>query len=387
MLKPVSIKRINKQDRERKVLFGLVECYIQTGKPIGSNTLKEAGFEDLSSATIRNYFANLEEAGYLTQAHSSGGRIPTSLALRTYAEAFADDYTFEEDEEPLRDLDKANSREIARYLQEGAELLSEWTGCAVFLSAPRFDHDFVITIKLVSLDVFRCLFVLITDFGVVQTEILHLREMPSPDGLKRIENYFHYRLTGIGRPENLEIREEALGKELYHELMLRYIVSYSNFTDEDIYRTGFSRLLAYPDFQETSLLASALSLFENVHSMRLLLKDCATKDRLKFWIGSDLDPYLPDSKSAVIAVPYSINSKPVGAIGLLGPARLPYRRLFSRLRRFSECVSQTLTRTIYKFKISFRQPESGKMYLQKEEYRLIGESRLVLIEDKHTGDI
>ena len=78
----MAIKRVGKQDRERKVLLGLVEYYIQTGKPVGSNALKEAGFGDLSSATIRNYFANLEEAGYLTQSHSSGGRIPTFLGYR-----------------------------------------------------------------------------------------------------------------------------------------------------------------------------------------------------------------------------------------------------------------------------------------------------------------
>ena len=85
-LKPVTVKRVGKQDRERKVLLGLVEYYIQTGKPVGSNALKESGFGDLSSATIRNYFAHLEETGYLIQSHSSGGRIPTDLAYRIYAD-------------------------------------------------------------------------------------------------------------------------------------------------------------------------------------------------------------------------------------------------------------------------------------------------------------
>jgi len=66
-------KKNKKATREHKVLLGLVELYLKTGKPIGSNTLKEHGFEDLSSATIRNYFAKLEEQGFLKQPHSSGG--------------------------------------------------------------------------------------------------------------------------------------------------------------------------------------------------------------------------------------------------------------------------------------------------------------------------
>ncbi len=384
--KPVSIKRIGKQDRERKVLLGLVEYYIQTGKPVGSNTLKEAGFGDLSSATIRNYFANLEETGYLTQSHSSGGRIPTYLAYRTYAETYLEQDPLDLKGDQFQSLCQFESREIAFFLQEAAELLSKMSQCAVFLSAPRFDHDFVIDIKLVGLDAFRCLCVLITDFGVVQTEILRLPEKLSSFAIKRIESYFHWRLTGIGQPENLEPQEEVIGQAFYNELMLRYIVGYSNFIDEDIYRTGFSHLLTYSDFHDTRLLATGLSLFENVQSMRLLLKECMALDRLKFWIGDDLNHYAPQSNCSILAIPYYINHTAVGAVGLLGPARLPYRLLFSILRLFSEGVSETLTRNIYKFKISFRQPETGKLYLQKEEYRLIGQSRLILLEDKRTRE-
>lgn len=369
--KSVPMKRVGKQDRERKVLLGLVEYYIQTGRPVGSNTLKEAGFGDLSSATIRNYFANLEEAGYLTQAHSSGGRIPTYLAYRIYAESYVNHDSIELEEDLFSSLRQFDSREIALFLQKGAELLSQVSQCAIFLSAPRFDQDFVSDIKLISIDSLRCLCVLITDFGVVQTEILHLPEKLSSFAVKRIENYFHWRLTGIGQPENLEPEEQAIGQTFYNELMLRYIVGYSNFIDEDIYRTGFSRLLTYPDFQDTRQLASGLSLFENVHSMRLLLKECMGLNRLKFWIGNDLDHYVSNSNCSILAIPYYIHHKPVGSVGMLGPTRLPYRLLFQMLRLFSEGVSETLTRNIYKFKIHFRQPEMGKIYLEKTENRLI----------------
>ena len=385
-LQPVTIKRVGKQDRERKVLLGLVDYYIQTGKPVGSNSLKEAGFGDLSSATIRNYFAHLEEDGYLLQSHSSGGRIPTPLAYRVYALNYLHSDPLDLNQDLFHSLRQFDSREIALFLQEAAESLSQTTQCAVFLSAPRFDHDFIVDVKLVPLDGFRCISILITDFGMVQTEILHLPSKLSTFAVKRIESYFHWRLTGLGKPDNLEEEEEEIGKTFYNELMLRYIVGYSNFIDEDIYRTGFSRLLTYTDFQDASLLASGLSLFENIHGMRLLLKECKTLDRLKFWIGDDLAPFsTPNPNCAVVAIPYYINHKPVGAVGLLGPTRLPYRTLYGTLRLFSEYVSETLTRNIYKFKISFRQPERGELYLQKEEHRFIGQSRLILLEDKRTA--
>lgn len=383
LLKTDIVKRTGKQDRANRVLLGLVECYIQTGKPIGSNTLKEAGFEELSSATIRNYFADLEEQGFLIQSHASGGRIPTDLAYRTYADYCA---SLEEDQEQnhffdaLQDFD---SKEIALFLQKATEHLSHQINCAVFISAPRFDHDLISDIKLVSIDASRCLSVIITDFGVVQTEILHLPIKLSNFAIKRIESYFHWRLTNLGRPENLEPEEEAIGQKFYNELLLRYVVGYSNFVDEDIYKTGFSRLLNYPDFQETSSLVSGLALFESVQSMRLLLKECKALNQLKYWIGDDLTSYTQNNPNCtVIAIPYYINRNPIGAVGIVGPTRLPYRQLFSTLRAFSDCISQTLTRTIYKFKINYRQPELGKLYLGKEEQQFLGQSRLMLLEDK-----
>jgi heat-inducible transcriptional repressor len=380
------MKRPNKQDRERKVLLGLVEYYIQTGKPVGSHSLKEEGFEDLSSATIRNYFASLEEEGYVTQSHSSSGRVPTYLAYQLYAEYYKEQH-FAIDEEIFRSLRQFDTREIASFLQEAAELLSRITQCAVCLSAPRFDHDFIIEIKLVPLNAFRCLCVLITDFGVVQTEVLQLPSVLTEAGIKRIENYFQGRLKGGGVQRetlHLKMEEKAIGQSLYHELMLRYLVGYSTFIHEDIYRTGFSHLLGYPDFQEANALVQALALFENVTSMRKLLKECRIIENLKFWIGKDLLDYTvvkDEPNYAVLSIPYYINRKSAGAVSLLGPMRLPYRVLFSVLRCFSECLSEALTRSVYKFKINFREPEMGQIYLQKEEHRLIGQSRLILLED------
>lgn len=80
-----------KQEKESQVLVGLIELFIKNGKPIGSNTLKESSFEHLSSATIRNYFFKLEEQGFLSQQHSSGGRVPTDLAYKFYIEQLQKD--------------------------------------------------------------------------------------------------------------------------------------------------------------------------------------------------------------------------------------------------------------------------------------------------------
>nr|WP_166157152.1 heat-inducible transcriptional repressor HrcA [Neochlamydia sp. AcF84]NGY95547.1 Heat-inducible transcription repressor HrcA [Neochlamydia sp. AcF84] len=393
-LKLITVKKSAKHNRERQVLMGLIELYLKTGKPIGSHTLKEFRFEELSSATIRNYFSNLEKEGYLSQQHSSGGRIPTTQAFRLYAQEHSTTkQTSEAYQHELQKLRDKETHELASYLQEAAETLSHLAKCAVFLSAPRFDQDYINQIKIVEIDHTRCLCIILTSIGLIQTEIMPLDKRMSTFSLKRMERYFQWRLNrihqssssiDINTPDNLTEEEKNLAQLFYNEIMVRYIVSYSNFTDEDIYRTGFSKLLAYPEMQDVSKLTHCLSLFENVPSMRLLLKECSKKETLKFWIGEDLD-FLSagPQECSVVTVPYYANKQCVGAIGLLGPIRLPYRHLFGLLHNFSENISEAITRSIYKFKITFRQPQRGTISTQPDKPCFLGESSLMLIE--HNG--
>lgn len=346
-----------KDKREKWVLLGLIDLYLETGKPVGSNTLRENGFDTLSSATIRNYFAKLEEEGLLKQQHSSGGRIPTPLAYKLYAETYLKSPLIDEKENKLlRQNIRKETRELAVYLQSVAEVLSEATHCAVFLSAPRFDHDFVLDIKLVGIDSNRCLCVIITDFGQVMTELLYDSKKMSSFTLKRLENFFRWRLTGLDKP-TLSADEEILAARFYNEVMMRHLVGSTHFTTEDIYKTGFSKLLAYPDFNDATALADGLGLFENEEALRTLLQDCAKAGDLSCWIGGSLQG------CSALAIPYKINQSIAGSIAILGPNRIPYRKLFGILQTASEAISESLTSSLYKFKITFRHPEASNYLL------------------------
>jgi heat-inducible transcriptional repressor len=213
---------------------------------------------------------------------------------------------------------------------------------------------------------------------VIKTEVLPTERKLSAFMVKRLESYFHWRLTGNDKPAHMEPHEEQLAQKYYNEMIVRYIVGYSNFTEEEVLRTGFSKLLTYPEFQNPGSLASSLALFENAHTVRLLLKECSKLNQIKFWMGDDLANYCNGAPScAVVAAPYAIGQQTVGAVGLMGPLRMPYRELFSLLRTFSENISFALTRSIYKFKITFRQPHLGAASLKTQ-------SQLMLLEDKRS---
>lgn len=381
-------KRTKKEFREEKVLFGLIELFLKSGKPIGSNTLQENGFEDLSPATIRNYFAELEAGGYLKQSHTSGGRIPTSKAYRLYAQSHISHFDIDpEIDEQISVLKQGETKHLSAYLHNAAELLSEITGYATFLSSVRFDHDFILDIKLVSIDTTRILCVLVTDFGQILTETLSYEKRLSSFTLKRMESYFQWKLKGAIPKEKPQLlpEEENLAKEFYTEIMIRYLVRYSNYSDEEVYRTGFSKLINYPEFHDPIALASALALFENETQMRLLLNDCAKKGRLSFWVGSDLSNYSVTSSScSVIAIPYRINQHEAGAIGILGPSRMPYKTLFGILQPFSQYISETVTKSLYKFKLSYRHPRSSTPYLESKEWVIDSDKSFKQLEAKES---
>lgn len=383
---------MSKKERERQVLLGLVDFFIKTGKPVGSNTLKSAGFDELSSATIRNYFANLEQEGLLQQQHSSGGRLPTEAAFRFYANSILDDLQNNgfPKPPPIHDEPPQHSdttRAIATYLQRVADSLSTQTGCAAFLSAPRFDRDFIVDIKLVPIDSDRCLCVIITDFGLIQTELLHAPHKLSTFSAKRIESYFQARLSGTTSPHILEAEEEKIAQLFYNEIIVRHLVSYSNFSSEYLYSTGFAQLLNSPEFHDVKVMASSLALFEDQQSLRHLIQHSCRHGNIKIWIGGDLAEIgCPGSQCTVLALPYRIHNQIVGAIGLLGPMRMPYREHIALLKSAAEQLSDNLTRTVYKFKITFRQPKHGPIPLEGgSAQKLLPGAPKMLLEDQRTA--
>jgi heat-inducible transcriptional repressor len=382
-LKTFPTKKPSKDEREKAVLIGLVELYLKTGKPVGSHTLKENGFDSLSPATLRNYFAKLEDEGFLKQHHSSGGRIPTNLAYKTYATSVLDSSALDEKEkQTFSKLLSKETREVQLYLQEAIETISHTAQAAVFLSSPRFDQDFVQDVKLMNIDSQRVLGVLITDFGVIRSEILFTEKKISTFALKRIEQFFHWKLTGMNKP-TLEEEEEKIALKLYNEAMLRYITNYSTFSSSDILKTGFSKMLSYTDFNDASSLASGLTLFENDAALRTLLTNWSEDKPIKFWIGDDLKPFSSTATSCtVLAAPYFIHQTPVGGIGLLCPTRIPYKKLFAILKIAAELISDSLTKSLYKFKISYREPKAPELDFQKHTALLSGYESSILLENK-----
>ena len=354
-------KQNSRWDKERKVLHGLIELYLQTGKPVGSQTLQEKLFSDISSATIRNYFTALEADGYLKQQHLSGGRIPLAKAFLDYSHSCYDQFK----EKPLAvDAlplgDSISSNEVVTFLQQASDFVSQKVSMAVAISAPRFDQDAITDITFVFLDVQRTLAVITTEFGLVHSVLLYSQQTLSHALLRKADRFARSRLFREDLERDLfEGEELEQVRKLYQEAVANYFVSYSSISQEDLWRTGFSRLLRRPEFEDAQTISAPLSLFENETALRGFSRDSVRSNRLRYWVGEELIPYVVgESNCAVIAAPYYVGDHPVGALIAVGSMRVMYYELFCRIAKAADQISAVLTNCLHHHRMTYRVSEA-----------------------------
>ncbi|WP_100934623.1 heat-inducible transcriptional repressor HrcA [Candidatus Chlamydia corallus] len=381
--------KVSKRDLKiLDILFATTELYLKTGQPVGSKTLKESFCSDLSTATIRNYFAELETQGFLKKNHTSGGRIPTDLGLRHYVDHQEES---PETEIPAPVFDKINqlpkeSRNIIKDLQKAIELLGETLDLPSFFSSPRFENDAVTNIQITQVDKQRSVIILSTEFGQIFTDTLWLPEAFDTLSIKRIEKFLQSYIRKLPSNEELSEKEEHLSMSLYNEVVVRYLTRYCNFSEEDLYQTGMSKLLKYEAFKDPEILALGLALFENRRQMCELLNIGMRKGKTTAFIGKELSDILGtfNSGCSVITIPYYMNRSPLGALGVLGPINLPYKEAIPLLKLFANKINETLTQSFYKFKLSFRRPRSSNSKLSNEPILRTEYSSIKLLPSKET---
>lgn len=362
-------KRAGRKDREKKILFSLIEYYLRTGKPVGSQTLQEEAFADISSATIRNYFVSLENDGYLKQQHLSGGRVPQAKAFAEYARYCLEQLEEEKPSEkpPLLLENSITSSDVVTVLQSSAEMLSQKAGAAIAVTSPRFDNDVITEVRFVFLDIQRTLAVITTEFGLVHTAVLYSTSPLSHPLLRKADRFARSRLFRESlEPDLFEGDELEHVRKLYQEAMASYFVSYSSVSQEDLWRTGFSKLLTRPEFEDTHSLSSPLSIFENGNALRAFSRDAIRSGTLRFWIGEELSTYaVGEANCAVVSIPYHVGTRPVGALTIIGSMRVFYLDLFRLLRDVSAQLSSILTNSLIRHRMMYRMPESHALLVRE----------------------
>jgi heat-inducible transcriptional repressor len=325
-------------ERAQHLLRTLIESYIRGGQPVGSRALSRESGLQLSSATIRNVMADLEELGFVASPHTSSGRVPTDKGYRFFVDTLLQ----------LRPLDDAASAEIRRQFEASrdsstdliatvSQLLSSATQLAGIVTLPRARQASITQIEFVALSEQRVLVVLVFNDREVQNRIIQLDRHFSADELKRASNFLNEQFRGRSLRE---VRQEILRQLSEARAHMNQIMLDAISVAQQVFEgnaSGEEGKLEYVIKGETNLMGMAeltsveklRRLFEAFNEKRdfLHLLDHSLKaEGIQIFIGHESGFHILDDCSVVTA-PYADGDSIVGVLGVIGPTRMAYERV------------------------------------------------------------
>ncbi len=322
--------------RKEKILKAVVERYIVSCEPISSSEIRDEHLPDLSSATIRNELAALEEMGYLEQPHTSSGRVPTAEAYRLYVDKLMPKRKLSSKELKLiRTYFGGKITEIDDILKKSAKLISEITDLTGVAVSHGIKDARIENIKIVKISDKTALVIIVTDSGVLKDGFVEFGDDLNEDYFVKasgfISNCFRgYTIKELNYPTKI-IKNITKEYERLFEIIYELIKTYaSSDIGCDIVLEGSAKLLSQPEYSNVNKAKAMLELLETKEQLVPLI-DSGNGVSLNIKIGkaSDSDASMPDC--AVVTASYSVNGVNIGNAGVIGPMRMNYAKVISVL--------------------------------------------------------
>jgi heat-inducible transcriptional repressor len=338
--------------RSREILKLVVDAYVATGEPVGSKAIAERLGMSLSSATIRNVMAELEDIGLLHAPHASAGRVPTDAGFRFFIDGILEIGDLGADEKSnLESRCAALGKNLPDVLARAGEALAGLSSCAGLVLAPKTDRPLK-QIEFVALSPGQVLVVLVTEDGLVENRVIDAPLGFAPSTLTSAANYLNRRLAGRRLNEaQKEIEDDIRQRraeldELTAKLVQTGLAIWSEQQGQgsgQLLIRGQARLLedvtALEDLERIRRLFDAL---ETEETTARLLDAAAGADGVQIFIGAE-NKLFTNSGCSVIVAPYKNGKEQVvGAIGVIGPLRMNYARIIPMVDYTAKLVGRVL---------------------------------------------
>ncbi len=324
-----------KLERKEEILKCIVEEFIRTAQPVGSETLLKKYQLKCSSATIRNAMAALEKEGYLEKTHVSSGRVPSSKGYQYYLEKLDSsslmpsvDMEFQRE---FQEILKNKSKSVEDVLSQSCEVLSEMTKMATVVLGPKANDERLVSIQIVKLTSNSAMGIFITDSGYVEkkTFVIDSKKPGAYETLKNAVALLNDRLSGTPIAE-LEEKARALkpiavslfGRE-GDLVMSAFLETLLSFTKKKYQVYGRKNLLNLPEFNND--IDSFLSAVDTLEDPSKLQKNLSENDNLGFCnVG-----FTNENKGDFAIISKAVNGK--DQIAVVGPKRMDYKKILSAL--------------------------------------------------------
>jgi heat-inducible transcriptional repressor len=337
-------------ERRKEVLRSLVDLHVETGEPVGSESLARALKRAVSPATLRNIMADLEALGFLDHPHTSAGRMPTDEGYRYYVDSLMGRLPPlpPEDAAAIRSGLRKPEASANQVLETASRLLSRLSQHVGFVVLPQIDETSFKHIDLVRLSRPRILVVMVSRTGIVTNKVVEVEEPLSEEQLQACANYLNTHFVGLSlrgiRSRLLELMREE--KALYDSL-LKNVVALGNraFSGEDddaaVYLDGTANMLSQHEFEDLERMRALFRTFEEKSRLVRILNACIAGDGLRVVIGHE-NP-APDLKDlSLVAARYPVEGEANWAVGVLGSTRMEYAHVVTLVDHVARSVSEVL---------------------------------------------
>ena len=338
-------------ERSREIMRLIVEAYTETGSAVGSGTLSRRLDLPLSSATVRNVMADLEELGLLYSPHTSAGRLPTEAGLRMFVDGLLEIGNLTEDERAhIESQCAATGRSSQKVLEEASDMLSGLSSCAGLVMAPTLEAT-LRHIEFVPLGPGRALVVLVSESGMVENRVIDIPLGMPTSKLVQATNFLSAKLGGRTLADAREGIDEEINAHraqldaLTTQVVEAGLATWSAGDSEGgvLIVRGQAKLLddvtALGDLERIRGLFEAL---ETKESLIRLLEVTETGDGVQIFIGAENELFSLSGCSMIIAPYQNHQEQIVGAIGVIGPTRMNYARIIPMVDYTAKLVGRVL---------------------------------------------
>ncbi len=334
--------------RRRALLLATVQEFIATAGPVGSQQIVASHPLGVRAAMVRNLMAELEEAGYLYQPHTSAGRIPTEKAFRYYVDnLLSAPHIGFEDRAQIELHYSSGPRDLSELVRDTPRLLALLTGQAALVTGPRLERAMVERVNFVRLREREVLAVFVPRAGAVQNRLVETDRDHTQDELDRMARYLNESLEGrtldqARRWIEAELKEEraTLDRFVHDALALGGAIA-DHLAPAELYVEGRLQALEQPEFADRDKMRSLLRALDDKTALLELLEQTLRRQGLMVSIGAEnYDPRL--ANLSVVAASYVSGSRPIGSLAVVGPVRMDYDRVIPLVDYTAKALSRLL---------------------------------------------
>ena len=330
-------------DRKLKILQAIIKNYLETGEPVGSRTISKFTDLNLSSATIRNEMADLEELGYIVQPHTSAGRIPSDKGYRLYVDTMMEEKVAEVN--TMRDQLSEKADKIENLLKHVAKLLANNTNYATMVTSPKYRSRKVKFIQLTEVDSQSLLAVILLEGNIPKNKIIATPEPIDSQIVLKLNLILNTFLVGLDLDEiNIGVIQKMKEQAGEHTTLVGDILdAVARAMEEEgqvqVYTSGATNIFRYPELSDTDKARDLLFTLEDKQELaemvdeglRLANEDGHSHNDIQVYIG-DETPIDSMKDCSVVTATYRLEEGVYGKVGIIGPKRMDYEKVVGTLK-------------------------------------------------------